>query len=40
MPVRSSAAIPTLNEWGLIIFMALAGLGSIFYLRKQKEISS
>jgi len=35
-----SAAIPTLNEWGVIVFMMLAGLGSIFYLRKQKEFSS
>jgi hypothetical protein len=40
-PANTGATpIPTLNEWGLIIFMALAGLGSISYLRKQKEISS
>lgn len=31
--------IPTLDEWGMIIFMVLAGMGSIFFLRrKQKPI--
>jgi uncharacterized repeat protein (TIGR01451 family) len=29
-------AIPTLNEWGMIIFMVLVGLMSIYYLRRQK----
>jgi len=28
-------SIPTLNEWGMIIFMVLAGLGSVYYLRKK-----
>ena len=27
--------IPTLNEWGMMIFMVLAGLGSVYYLRKK-----
>ncbi|MBI5676889.1 MAG: IPTL-CTERM sorting domain-containing protein [Nitrospirae bacterium] len=27
--------VPTMNEWGMIIFMALAGLGSIYYLRRR-----
>jgi hypothetical protein len=27
-----SDIIPTMNEWGMIIFMVLAGLGSIYYL--------
>jgi len=28
-------AIPTMNEWGMIIFAALAGIGSVYYLRKR-----
>ena len=31
-------SIPTMTEWGMIIFMVLAGLGSIFCLRKRKRI--
>jgi hypothetical protein len=29
-------AVPTLSEWGVIIFMLLVGLMSIYYLRRQK----
>jgi Beta-propeller repeat len=32
-----STDIPTMNEWGMIIFMALAGLGSAYYLRRQRR---
>ncbi|MFZ2630099.1 MAG: IPTL-CTERM sorting domain-containing protein, partial [Desulfosalsimonadaceae bacterium] len=28
--------IPTLSEWGMIIFMTLLGLTSIYYLRRRK----
>ncbi len=28
--------VPTMNEWGLIIFMVFAGLGAIYYLRKKR----
>ena len=31
-------AIPTLNEWGAIFFIVLAGLGSVYYLRKYRRI--
>ena len=31
-------SVPTLNEWGMIIFMGLAGIGSIYYLRKYKRV--
>jgi hypothetical protein len=34
----SVTAIPTLNEWGMIIFMVLAGLGSVYYLRRQGRV--
>jgi hypothetical protein len=30
-------AVPTMNEWGMIIFMALAGLGAAYYLRRQTK---
>jgi hypothetical protein len=29
--------VPTMTEWGMIIFIALAGLCSVFYLRKQRK---
>jgi predicted outer membrane repeat protein len=30
-------AVPTITEWGMIIFMILAGVGSVYYIRKQKR---
>jgi len=30
--------VPTMTEWGMIIFVVLAGLGAAYYLRKQKSI--
>jgi Prenyltransferase and squalene oxidase repeat len=35
-PTRSQA-VPTLTEWGMIIFMVFAGLGSVYYLRRQRR---
>jgi predicted outer membrane repeat protein len=35
-----STPIPTMNEWGLIIFMVLAALGSVYYMRRQKTAKS
>jgi hypothetical protein len=32
-----STAIPTMNEWGMIIFIMFAGLGAVFYLRRQRK---
>ena len=32
--VSQAATVPTLNEWGIIVFMVLAGLGSLYYLKK------
>ena len=34
---RGPASVPTMNEWGMIIFILLAGLGAVFYLRRQKS---
>lgn len=31
-------AIPTMNEWGMIIFMLLAGFGSIYFLKRQRKV--
>lgn len=28
--------VPTINEWGMIIFMVVAGLGAVYYMRKRK----
>lgn len=33
-PAPPAQSIPTLNEWGMIIFMLLAGITAAFYLRK------
>lgn len=30
-------SIPTMNEWGMIIFAMLSGLGIIYFLRKQRK---
>lgn len=32
--------VPTMNEWGMIIFMVLAGLGSLNYLKRRKRPNS
>jgi hypothetical protein len=34
------SSIPTMNEWGMIIFMLLAGVGAVYYLRRQKRANS
>ncbi len=36
--VVPTESVPTLNEWGVIIFMMLAGLGSVYYLRKYRRV--
>ena len=30
-----AVGIPTMTEWGMIIFMVLAGFGSVYYLRRR-----
>ena len=32
--------IPSLTEWGMIIFVVLAGLLSVYYIRRHKRIES
>jgi hypothetical protein len=36
-PHVTSTPVPTLSEWGMIIFMVLAGLGSVYYLKRQRR---
>ncbi|HXX80638.1 MAG TPA: DNRLRE domain-containing protein [Thermodesulfovibrionales bacterium] len=31
-------SVPTMTEWGMIIFMILAGLGSVYYLRRRRRV--
>jgi hypothetical protein len=33
----SASVVPTMTEWGMITFMVLAGISSIFYLRKYRR---
>ena len=33
-------SVPTMTEWGMILFMALAGIGSVYFLRRQKKAMS
>jgi hypothetical protein len=33
----TETAIPTINEWGMILFMFLAGVASVYYLRRQEN---
>ncbi len=30
---------PAMNQWGMIIFIVLAGLGSIYYIRRKRAVS-
>jgi len=38
MDTQNVQAVPTMTEWGMIIFMILAGLGSVYYLRRQGRV--
>ncbi len=38
--VGESTSVPTMTEWGMIIFMILAGLGSFCYLKRRKQLES
>jgi hypothetical protein len=38
--LAGSLGIPTMTEWGMIIFMILAGFGAVYYLRRQKRTES
>jgi hypothetical protein len=35
--LRSASMVPTLTQWGMIIFVVLAGLGAVYFMRRQKR---
>jgi len=37
---QGPTAVPTMTEWGTIIFVVLAALGSIYHMRRQKTAKS
>ena len=39
-PGRGNTAVPTMTEWGMIIFMVLAGLGAVYYIRRKRRTNS
>jgi hypothetical protein len=39
-PTNGHQAIPTMTEWGMLIFLVLAGTASIYYLRRQGRAKS
>jgi hypothetical protein len=32
-----ATAVPTMTEWGLIVFILLTGLGTVYFLKTQKR---
>ena len=34
----ASKVVPTINEWGMILFMLIAGIGSVYYIRKSARV--
>lgn len=30
--------IPTMTQWGMIVFVVLAGLGAVYYIRRQRRV--
>ncbi len=37
-PLNNPLNVPTMTEWGMFIFMLLAGIGAIYYLRKKQTV--
>ena len=37
---RGNFAVPVMTEWGIIIFMLLAGIGVVYFLRRQRRSES
>lgn len=38
--ITQSVGIPTMTEWGIIIFVVLAGLGAVYYMRRHRRVES
>jgi len=39
-PSSQALAVPSMTEWGMIMFVILAGLGSVHYMSRQKRANS
>ncbi|MGO9016196.1 MAG: IPTL-CTERM sorting domain-containing protein [Dissulfurispiraceae bacterium] len=39
-PTPPSTSVPTMTEWGMITFAVLAGLMSVYYLRRQQGLAA
>jgi hypothetical protein len=37
-PPSVETPVPTMNEWGMIIFMIIAGVGAAYYLRRKRAV--
>jgi hypothetical protein len=37
MQLNDGMSIPTMTQWGMIIFVILAGVGAVYYIRRQKR---
>jgi hypothetical protein len=37
---KETRAVPTMTQWGMIIFVTLAGLGAIYFIRRNKRTES
>jgi hypothetical protein len=37
---QQPTSVPTMTEWGMIIFVVLAGLGAVYFIRRQKTTKS
>jgi hypothetical protein len=35
--VLPPASVPTMNEWGMIVFVVFAGFGSVYFLRRKRR---
>ena len=40
MQLNDGMSIPTMTQWGMIIFVVLVGLGAVFYMRRQARKNS
>jgi hypothetical protein len=36
----AATSVPTMNEWGMIVFMICAGIASIYYMKRRKTLQS
>ncbi len=37
-PSSAPTSVPTMNEWGMLVFVLFAGVGTIYYLRRRSDL--